>query len=313
MRIIKHSMADYCDVEKDLFITAVPDSTYNMDAWVAAVSSKVNSVIDLSHLVDPGHPEDPTVSLIGHHKDSSSFYLDHFPQWELIEVERLEGGLDATSIRELMYSTGANNLLDIKYEDEFMLAVRDQMPTPAASYLFKAVQRDMQRFLDQKEEYNFCQNYQKSYEALPYPVSFNTADALVICKSHILVIKRGRQPGKGLYAMPGGFLDRGETLQQCAIRELKEETNIDLSKHFLKRSLVGNTNGHPFDHPFRDPRGRFVTHVFHFNLEGHATLPSIEAADDASEAIWMPLSELSHNQSNFFIDHWAIIKKIANV
>ncbi|MFQ5620414.1 MAG: NUDIX domain-containing protein [Candidatus Nanoarchaeia archaeon] len=96
---------------------------------------------------------------------------------------------------------------------------------------------------------------------------------------HILLIKRKNAPWKGKWALPGGFVDKYETLEKAAKRELKEETGITINKlHKLK----------PFDTPKRDPRGQVIS-IPHVGTTRYQ-LP--KGNDDAAEAKWVPISKI---------------------
>src|SRR3546814_11953961 len=66
----------------------------------------------------------------------------------------------------------------------------------------------------------------KDWEGSPYPVIFNTADAIIVQGNKLLMVKRRGYPGKGLWALPGGFLNHRERVIEAAIREATEETGI---------------------------------------------------------------------------------------
>src|SRR3546814_9954460 len=78
----------------------------------------------------------------------------------------------------------------------------------------------------------------KAWEGSPYPVIFNTADAIIVQGNKLLMVKRRGYPGKGLWALPGGFLNHRERVIEAAIREATEETGIDVSKTVLRNALV---------------------------------------------------------------------------
>ena len=81
-----------------------------------------------------------------------------------------------------------------------------------------------------------------------------TADVIIrYPDGGIILIKRGKEPFLGSWALPGGILEEGETVEQCAVREAKEETGVSVNL----RELVG-----VFSEPGRDPRGHYVTIVF---------------------------------------------------
>ncbi|HET9532068.1 MAG TPA: NUDIX hydrolase [Blastocatellia bacterium] len=92
----------------------------------------------------------------------------------------------------------------------------------------------------------------------------------------VLLIKRAREPFKGQWAFPGGFVDEDESLEKAAARELREETGLD---HITLRQVGA------FGDPGRDPRGHTVSVVFAGLLTGEV---EAKAADDAEDARWHP-------------------------
>jgi 8-oxo-dGTP diphosphatase len=92
-------------------------------------------------------------------------------------------------------------------------------------------------------------------------------------RSRVLLIKRKHPPFKGLHALPGGFVDIGETVEAACRREMKEETGVIIDKLFL----VG-----VYSEPGRDPRGHTVSVTYATALERVTPI----AGDDASEAEW---------------------------
>ena len=96
----------------------------------------------------------------------------------------------------------------------------------------------------------------------------------------MLLIRRGRPPGRNLWALPGGFLDVDETLADGLRREVREETSLVLDRSEMREVRV-------FDAPRRSLRGRTVTHVYHYDLRRRSERPRVAAGDDASEARWV--------------------------
>jgi 8-oxo-dGTP diphosphatase len=97
---------------------------------------------------------------------------------------------------------------------------------------------------------------------------------------HVLLIRRAAPPFKGKWAIPGGFVEPHESLDEAAHRELQEET--DLSDVYVEQLYT-------FGDPKRDPRGRVVT-VAYFALVPEDVLA--RAGDDAAEAAWYPIDQL---------------------
>lgn len=118
-----------------------------------------------------------------------------------------------------------------------------------------------------------------------YPHPAMTADCAVFGfdgkQLHILLIERGIDPYKGMWALPGGFMNIEETIEQCALRELKEETGVE--SIYLEQF-------HVFSSVKRDPRERVVTVAF-LALVRKSDFRLI-AGDDAARASWFELDEL---------------------
>ena len=132
----------------------------------------------------------------------------------------------------------------------------------------------------------------------------------VIQSGHILLVKRGIDPGKGKYALPGGFLGIDETVLDGCVRELYEETNINIPKAVLRKSL---SEVRVFDHPKRSRRGRIITHAHLFKLAAGGPLPKVKGGDDAYEAMWLPFNDVGLHEQDIFSDHIHIINHFINV
>jgi 8-oxo-dGTP diphosphatase len=95
----------------------------------------------------------------------------------------------------------------------------------------------------------------------------------------VLLVERGKPPYLGRLALPGGHLRGSETLDEAALRELKEETGVDGSPLHLEQLRT-------YSDPERDPRGRVITAAY---LALGPNLPVPVAGTDAREAYWMPV------------------------
>ena len=266
--------------EENRRILAFPllDQTYNNQRWIKSVQQLVSGVIHNKIA------SSPKVGLIGHQKDSSSEYLTLFPQWEREEVENYDN-ISATDIRELYFDNGE---LSSSLNTNVAIALEKFQTTKA----YEQVQN----------EFHFVKKYKSAWDNAPYTPMFITVDAIVVQSGHILMIERKAQPGKGLMALPGGFLDANETLKSAVIRELREETRIKVPAPVLAGSI---SKMQVFDDPYRSARGRTVTHAYLIELKGDK-LPKVKGGDDASKAFWVPFAEVKPEL--MFEDHYHIVQ-----
>lgn len=261
------------------------DYLYNDKRWIAGVQTGVTAV---AHT--PFTPDPVKIGLIGHSKDQSSFYLKCFPEWGSVEVEN-HAGINATAIRDSY----------LRNDDKLKYAA--QLPEPVIAWLENFWDTPALRTL--RREFEFINNYRKQWEAAPYAPTFHTVDAVVVQSGHVLLVERGAMPGKGLWALPGGFLEQGERLVDGAVRELVEETRIALSEDTLRRCITKHA---VFDDPHRSQRGRTITTAFLFELRPDVKLTKVKGADDAAKARWVPLSQVK--RSVMFEDHFDICSEL---
>ena len=138
-----------------------------------------------------------------------------------------------------------------------------------------------------------------------YPRPAVTADCVVMTKEttpHVLLIERGADPYKGCWAFPGGFMNMDETTEQCAVRELEEETGLQVSKI----QQIG-----AYSKVDRDPRGRTVTVAYLAIVDEPM---DVTGQDDAALAEWWPLSDFLDKPSgeaerpHLAFDHYDIMQ-----
>jgi 8-oxo-dGTP diphosphatase len=134
-----------------------------------------------------------------------------------------------------------------------------------------------------------------------YPRPSVTVDIVLVTretKPRVLLIQRRHAPFAGRWALPGGFIEMEETLEESARRELQEETGLEVGK--LEQL-------HTFGDPGRDPRGRTVSVVFLGRVDGEKLKP--KADDDAAEVGWhrldlLPKLAFDHAEVLAFAKRW---------
>jgi bifunctional NMN adenylyltransferase/nudix hydrolase len=194
---------------------------------------------------------------------------------------------------------------DARAVDAFLRGpARDQLPPATASWL--ETFRRSADYADLVGEQAFADRYRAAWSAAPYPPVFVTADAMVACGDRVLVIRRKARPGQGLWALPGGFLEQDEFIVEAAMRELEEETGLSVDRETLRRCAVATR---VFDAPWRDIRGRMVTHATLFRLtDAGGSPPAVQGGDDAAEAAWVPLASL--RRETLFGDHFQVVQTL---
>ena len=273
-----------------LIFRSVRDYPYNDHVWTAEVQNIVGEI------TQNDEKENARITIAGFFKDKSSYYLNLFPQWnfeEFYPADKRNLSLNATEIREKYFS---------ETEDWQSLV----SPT-VANYLNAFRQTEFYPTL--KSEFEYIRKYREDtqFKGVSYKPVFLTTDAVVVQSGHVLVIRRGFQPGKGLLALPGGFLADNMTLEDSALKELKEETNIKVPAQVLRGSIKAS---HVFDYPERSQRGRTVTFAYYIELTPDLKdgLPRVKGGDDAKKAFWLPLSALGEKEDEFFEDHLHIVR-----
>ncbi|MHA1938479.1 MAG: NUDIX domain-containing protein [Candidatus Thorarchaeota archaeon] len=120
-------------------------------------------------------------------------------------------------------------------------------------------------------------------------------DVVVTDGERILLVKRGKDPYKDRFALPGGFVEYGETVEETAVREILEETGVQIKLE----AILG-----VYSDPQRDPRGHILTTVF----IGRQIAGEPVGGDDAIEASWVDLESLDSSILSF--DHALIVEDL---
>ena len=286
------------NVTKPVATLPLVDTLYNDRAWTTNVRTAVTL-----HMRKAGlDPDQTDILLVGLEKDKSSQYLNWFPSWALKAVPpsmHETEMISATDFREGLFfgeDDDAENL-GARFGVKQVTQVQDWMA-------------DMPIAVDTiRKEGAFVRAYQDRIGAAEkvygYPIPINTADAIVIQSGHILMVERKMEPGKRLWALPGGHIDPDETAEEACVRELYEEAGLDMPKGAMRGRLRGRR---VFDHPERSERGWVRTEAFVFELQDRKTLEKLKAGDDAANARWVPITEITPD--TIFEDHFDIIQAL---
>lgn len=136
-----------------------------------------------------------------------------------------------------------------------------------------------------------------------YPRPAVTTDCVVFTNEEepkVLLIQRGNEPYKGYWAFPGGFMNMEETAEECAVRELKEETGLTV-KQIQQIGAYSKVD--------RDPRGRTVSIAYLAIVDAPT---AVSGMDDAAKAAWFPLAslpDLAFDHQDIMTDAIALFNK----
>ena len=277
-RIAVHGIEDYVD---------------NDPMWLRSAQSIVRSEMPRGDW-----QQTTSTGIIGHSKDDSSYYLQMFPQWDPLEIDNIDD-INATDVRKLYFDP----LLTLHNGGSaFETTIKDKLPPAVANYLMEF--SNTEAYSNLVQEAVFLEKYKSQWEPAPYDVNFVTTDAVVVQSGHVLLIQRRANPGKDLWALPGGFLQKGKRIQESMICELREETRLAVPE----KILIGNiADKEVFDQVERSLRGRTITHAFYITLPP-GPLSKVKGSDDAKKAKWIPIDEVLSMGNQLFEDHIHIIR-----
>lgn len=278
-------------------IVPINDFTYEENKWIAQVQRTVKC--ELRRIFGVNKCNDKRVVIVGYQRDDSSYYLNNFPQWETyfcVEHKHYSEPINGTALRDSYFENAG----------AFFYSHLPSMLSNATVVILKEFAKT-EKYVNLQDAYLSNLEYKKSWESSPYPPIFVCTDAVVVQSGHVLLITRKNNPGKGLFAMPGGFLESNLTLFDNVIKELREETGLKVPTKVL---IGSNTDVRVFDNPRRSERGRTITHTFLFELKDDEKLPRIRGGDDASKAEWIKISDINDMPTLMFEDHFHILNRM---
>lgn len=278
-------------LEAQVTVLPLPDILYDDLRWAARVREALASALVAQELT----LATARIGFCACERRGAEYYAGLFPDWSWVNDQTLPE--PAPALLEPLLEAADDMLPD---------AVASQLPP----VLVTLITHDLATadFQALKREYAHIRSYRTAWQEAPFPPIFVTLDAVVTHRDALLLIRRGRMPGMGLWALPGGFLDPRERLLAGALRELAEETAIALDAESLACCL---RHSEIFDEPYRSLRGRTITHAFWFDLPADAPRPAVTGGDDAAQARWIPL--VSVTAPEMFEDHYAILQRMLGI
>lgn len=276
--MIKQSLS--VEETKRLVTFPLVDNLYSDDAWLKEVQDNIKKAL-VAFQTWTDHGGDGSVVIVGNKKDESSYYLDMFPQYSFESIDEIKMGLDATTIRKIMF------------EDPEKLPLLQSL---VSEYTYDFISKFLEtpEYLRLQREYIKIRDYKASWSVAPYPPSFVTVDAVIKKAGHLAMIRRKYAPGEDLLAFAGGFVENHQTLHQAVFDEVTQETSIDLPPGLLQ-SCIAKAPSQVFDHPDSSLRGRTFKHVYLLDLDIYDRkpgFPKLKAGDDAKDALWLAFDDV---------------------
>lgn len=267
------------------------DYPYNDGLWIKQVGEKVRY-----WMTQFGWEHDKTeVTIYG--ARGSEWYLEMFPLWkpQVLGNAICDQHISATTIRDI-YFGGTYEGYPLPDVGVDMLL---KMMTPPATYKFLKMWQHTPQYTEFYDGLLRLKALEAQFGKGPHIAT----DSVVTFGDEVLVVTRGNIPGKGQFALPGGYLEPEISLIANAKKEVMEETGIDLVgiKPLTQRV---------FDHPNRAGRGRIVTSAYRFILP---TRQTPKGGDDASDAFWIKIKDAVAACESFHDDHAHIIEEMTGV
>ncbi|QPI17801.1 hypothetical protein POP12_009 [Pectobacterium phage POP12] len=292
----KHMIQEWINISglsrkdrKRVVLTSVNDYLYNEQKWKMEVRKAIQQ------------EDSEQIVIVGAEKGKDSYWLTEFG-WKTHYITLLKSDGNVISASDFRNQYLRSDFVNGLYRKS------DNIVFPISTIEFMEEFRDSPTYERLREEQLKYDKELEKFKDYPYPEALNccTADSVVICNNHLLVIKRKFSPGKYAYALPGGHKNADETFLQCAIRELTEEVKMKVPTKVIAGSI---RNSFMFDHPHRSAYFSKPTVAQYIVIEPNqdGSLPKVRGADDALDARWMPLHKVQENQAQFFDDHYQII------
>lgn len=205
------------NIQNRLIFIGLEDDLYNDNKWRLNFFEKLNVLkIDITKSI-----------IVGSNKDSSSDFLKTLAKdipLHLIDVEKTKDKTlyNATSIRKWLFVSNE----DVSICQKFGASQK------TIDWLLFFKQKNANEFIDLSVQFAYFQEYKRKLKN--YPIICQATDAVVTKGNKILLITRGHYPGKNLLALPGGFVEENLTLETNCLKELQEETNMNISYDALR-------------------------------------------------------------------------------
>ena len=252
------------------------DRLYCEEKWVNNLKGEVSKIV--------GNKE--PIAIIGHEKDSSSYYLNIFPEWKFLETGNYEG-INATDFRKEYFSS--KNLIT-GYE---------KLPKQIVSWLKKY--KKSVYYKNIKYQFLYINKVLKNKKKL---LPFEVCNGLVICCGYILLVKSKAPLRKGFFSLPEAIYVSNENYKKISIKAVLNETKIEIMPE--KIELAYKKNG-VFSYRDRFPICKQTSYTYYYHLKEN-TLPEVFKTKETELAQWILLEDLYLIENQIYADHFQIIQ-----
>ncbi len=261
---------------KRIHFVQVRDRLYCEDMWINNVKGEVTKIAG-SKL---------PVAIIGHEKDSSSYYLKAFPHWKFLETGNYEG-INATDIRKKFF-------LSKQFETAY-----EKIPKKIAFWLGKY--RKSIHFKELKNKFLYVDKFlSDNKNILPYEV----CNSIIFCQGYVLFVKSKHPLRKGLFSLPEAKPVSNEDHKKCSIRGILEETKISVSSKKIEASFLKEG---VFNYPERFSLCKQRSYTFFYKLDENL-LPGVSQGKGIDLVEWVLLEDVYLLEDQIYSDHFQIIQ-----
>lgn len=282
--LVYENMMTYAnELDTYLFVSELNDITDNV-AWAEQIKNKIATL--------EGEHTDREITMYGCDKGGEYSYLEQFPEYTHSYTNEMSD-VSSTELRDLWFLGKQTNVF-----------------LNSSTFLSEATLKWLSKMeYDQnlQEDWEFYNKEKALFANYPFPetLSFSCGDAVILVRNKVLMIRRKFAPGKGCMALPGGFKNRNETFMQCVVREMYEETGIEIDEATMMTYLIGVKL---FDDPNRSqgiPRATLAGYFDLTPMYPEWGFPTVNAGDDAAEVSWVTIGE---GYDNVYDDHIQIVE-----
>ncbi|WP_186645272.1 NUDIX domain-containing protein [Fluviispira vulneris] len=261
---------------KKIQFICIRDRLYNEDIWKSNIINEVEKKVG----------SDKSIAIIGHEKDSSSYYLRLFPNWKFMETGNYMG-INATDIR-------MNYFLRDK-----TVALYEHIPEGVIPYLKKFKRTEDYKIL--KAKFNAYESLKLHMKKEPEKTVCN---AIIACGGYFLFVKRKEIFSQNLYSLPEATPKTNESYFECVARALLEETGLRISPEKLRQYYKKEGT---FDYAGRNPLEKTISHTFLFELND-VPYPKVTAGKNIAKVEWVLYDDIYLNENCFYSDFFQIIQ-----